>query len=63
MEEAKMTLEEMISALDEACGRLLAAARFMKPVEEAMKMITSVSIALGEVNELRYADYGETEGK
>lgn len=48
MEDLKMTAEDMISALDGACGRLLVASMSNSEVREAMEMITKVSIALGE---------------
>lgn len=53
----KMTIEEMISKLDGACGRLLVVAMKSKEVREAMEMVTAVSIALGEIEEIRHRDY------
>jgi len=49
MEELKMTIDEMISTLDGACGRLLVASMRDPVVREAMEMVTSVSLALGEL--------------
>ena len=51
-----MSIDEMISKLDGACGRLLVAAMKDPVVREAMEMVTAVSIALGEMGE-------ESEGK
>lgn len=51
MDELKMTIDEMISTLDGACGRLLVAAMKDSTVREAMEMVTKVSIALGEMGE------------
>ena len=49
MEIKNMTIDEMISQLDGACGRLLVASMRDNIVREAMEMITEVSIALGEM--------------
>lgn len=57
MDGIKMTIEEMISKLDGACGRLLVVSMKNKEVREAMEMVTSVSIALGEIEETRHRDY------
>lgn len=57
MDGIKMTIEEMISKLDGACGRLLAMSMKNKEVREAMEMVTSVSITLGEIEEIRHRDY------
>ena len=46
-----MPIDEMISKLDGACGRLLIAAMKDPVVREAMEMVTEVSIALGEMAE------------
>jgi len=46
-----MNIEEMISKLDGACGRLLVSAMKDPVVREAMEMVTEVSIALGEIAE------------
>jgi hypothetical protein len=46
-----MTIDEMISQLDGACGRLLVASRKDPVVREAMEMVTEVSVALGEMGE------------
>lgn len=56
-----MTIEEMISTLDGAAGRLLVSAMRDPVVREAMEMITSVSIALGDVDAIEYVDYGDDE--
>jgi hypothetical protein len=44
----KMSFEDMISTLDGACGRLLVEAMRNPLIREAMEMVTSVSISLGE---------------
>ena len=54
MEDLKMTLEEMISKLDGAAGRLLVGAAHDLVIRQAMEMITDVSIALGEVEEIKF---------
>ena len=46
-----MSVEEMISKLDGACGRLIVAAMRDPVIREAMEMVTEVSIALGEMGE------------
>ena len=46
-----MTIDEMISQLDGAAGRLLVASMKDPVVRKAMEMITKVSIALGEVGQ------------
>lgn len=46
-----MNIDEMISKLDGACGRLLVAAMKDTVVREAMEMVTEVSIALGEMGQ------------
>ena len=48
MDEFKLTFEEMISRLDTACGMLLVAATGNPTVREAMELVTSVSLSLGE---------------
>lgn len=48
MDEFKLTFEEMISRLDTACGMLLVAAMGNPTVREAMELVTSVSLSLGE---------------
>lgn len=50
-EENSMKIDETISKLDGACGRLLVAAMKDPVVREAMEMVTEVSIALGELGE------------
>lgn len=49
MEIKEMTVDEMISQLDSACGRLIVEAMQNPVVKEAMEMVTEVSIALGEM--------------
>ena len=44
----KMSFEDMISALDGACGRLLIASMRNPEIREAMEMVTKVSLSLGE---------------
>jgi hypothetical protein len=43
-----MSLDEMISTLDAATGRLIVMSMQNKEVREAMEMISKVSISLGE---------------
>jgi len=59
--ELTMSHEEMVSMLDEAAGRLLVISMGGRYPEayEAMKMITRVSLALGEVEEMTFIDYRE----
>lgn len=47
----EMSIDEMISKLDGACGRLLVAAMKDPVVREAMEMVTEVSLALGEMGQ------------
>jgi hypothetical protein len=47
----KMSVDEMISKLDGACGRLLITAMKDPVVREAMEMVTEVSLALGELEQ------------
>lgn len=47
----EMSIDEMISKLDGACGRLLVAAMKDPDVREAMEMVTEVSLALGEMGQ------------
>ena len=51
LDDLTMTIDEMISQLDGAAGRLLVASMRDPVVREAMEMITAVSIALGEMGE------------
>ena len=44
----KMSFEDMISALDGACGRLLVASMRKSEIREAMELVTAVSLSLGE---------------
>lgn len=48
MDELKMSIEEMISMLDGAAGRLIVASMENTTIKEAMEMVTNVSISLGE---------------
>lgn len=48
MDELKMSIEEMISTLDAAAGRLIVASMENTTIKEAMEMVTNVSISLGE---------------
>lgn len=48
MDEIKLSFEEMISRLDTACGMLLVAAMSDRTVRDAMEVVTSVSLSLGE---------------
>lgn len=57
----KLTLEEMISKLDTACGMLLVASMKNKEVFEAKELIMAVSLALGEVEDLRYFNYEDED--
>lgn len=52
-----LSLDEMISKLDGAAGRLLVASMTDATVREAMEMITEVSIILGEVDEITFVEY------
>ena len=44
----KISFEDMISALDGACGRLIVASMRNPEIREAMEMVTKVSLSLGE---------------
>jgi len=48
MDELKLSFDEMISRLDTACGMLLVAAMRDHTAREAMELVTSVSVSLGE---------------
>jgi hypothetical protein len=48
MDEIKLSFEEMISRLDTACGMLTVAAMSDRTVRDAMEVVTSVSLSLGE---------------
>ena len=48
MDEIKLSFEEMISRLDTACGMLIVAAMSDRTVRDAMEVVTSVSLSLGE---------------
>ena len=43
-----MTVDEMISKLDEACGRLLVPSITNPSIAKVMEMVTEVSVALGD---------------
>lgn len=55
----RLTLEEMISKLDTACGRLMVESRFNKEIKQAKDLIMEVSIALSDVEDIVYMDYDE----
>lgn len=60
-----MELEDMICTLDTACGMLLVTAMKNREVRNAMELVTKVSLALGEIKEIKYAEYSfpdEDEG-
>lgn len=44
----KMSFDDMISALDGACGRLIVASMGNEEVREAKDMVMKVSLSLGE---------------
>ena len=44
----RMNFKDMISALDEACGRLIVASYADPAIREAKRLITDVSFSLGE---------------
>lgn len=48
MDGIKLSFEEMVSRLDTACGMLIVAAMSDRTVRDAMEMVTSVSLSLGE---------------
>lgn len=48
MDEIKLSFEEMVSRLDTACGMLIVAAMSDRNVRDAMEVVTSVSLSLGE---------------
>lgn len=48
MDEIKLSFEEMVSRLDTACGMLIVAAMSDRTVRDAMEVVTSVSLSLGE---------------
>ena len=51
MDELKMSIDEMISTLDGACGRLIVASMSDPVVREAHQMVMKVSLALGELGQ------------
>lgn len=59
MDELKMTLDEMIHTLDGACGRLIVASMRDPVIAEAKEMVTKVSLALGEAEEITFVNYGD----
>lgn len=62
MEELKMSIDEMISTLDGASGRLTVEALKNPVIREAKEMVMKVSIALGELaEELEESDYLEID--
>jgi hypothetical protein len=48
MDGIKLSFEEMVSRLDTACGMLIVAAMSDRNVRDAMEVVTSVSLSLGE---------------
>lgn len=54
-------LEDLISKLDGAAGRLLVASMRDPVIKEAMEMITEVSIVLGDVEEIKFYNYDDVE--
>jgi hypothetical protein len=48
MDGIKLSFEEMVSRLDTACGMLIVAAMSDRTVRDAMEMVTTVSVSLGE---------------
>lgn len=64
MDDMRMTLDEMISMLDGACGRLIVAAMNDPTIRDAKEMVTKVSLALGEVDAMTFVNYSaESEGE
>jgi len=59
----KMSLEEMISKLDTACGMLLVPAMKSIEAKKAMEMVTEVSLALGEVETITFSDYSDFDAE
>lgn len=57
MDEIKMSQEEMISALDKAAGMLLVASMKDATVRQAMELITNVSLSLGEIKTIEWAEW------
>lgn len=58
----KMSLEEMISALDEAAGRLIVPSMRDDVIRKAHELITAVSISLGEwAEEMTEVQNAETD--
>lgn len=60
MDEIKMSFEEMVSRLDTACGMLIVAAMSDRNVRDAMEVVTSVSLSLGEWGQ-DYENDGESK--
>jgi hypothetical protein len=60
-EELQMTQEEMISALDTVGGMLMVKALRDPEIMKARELIEKVSIALGEVEEIKYTKYEDSE--
>lgn len=59
MEDITMSLEDMISTLDGAAGRLIVAAMHDPVIKDAMEMITKVSLSLGEVDSIVFYNYDD----
>lgn len=49
VDDLRMTIEDMISTLDGAAGRLIVPALYDPVVAEAKEMIMAVSLTLGEI--------------
>ncbi|MDD3123747.1 MAG: hypothetical protein PHC62_09615 [Candidatus Izemoplasmatales bacterium] len=62
-EELQMTQEEMISALDTAGGMLMVKALRDPEIMKARELVEKVSIALGEVEEIKYVNYNDLENE
>ena len=56
MDEFQMSIDEMISALDTACGMLIVPMMKNPVVKEAHALIQDVSLALGDASVIIYSD-------
>ena len=56
MDEFQMSIDEMISALDTACGMLIVPMMKNPVVKEAHELIQKVSLSLGEASAILYSD-------
>ena len=61
--DLKMTVDDMISTLDTACGMLLVTSMSNREVREAMEKATKVSLALGEIDEITWYKYDADDGE